>query len=125
MRNLWVKIGLGAAGIFVVGMMAVTLVRNAKAAAVEAFHDAVHDAPARAAEALAAVEAGRPGIEQLASLRQLQQVGGGADFAVDVPFRLEGDDLGYLRSGSVRRVRADDLPTMSLDVELTDADARS
>jgi hypothetical protein len=125
MRSLWVKIGLGATGIFVVGMMGLTLVRNAKAAAVDAFHDAVAQAPAAAAEALTAVEAARPtpatGMERLASL---QQVGGATDFAVDIPFRLDGDDIGLLKSGTVRRVRADALPVMALEVELTDADAR-
>lgn len=127
MRSLWVKIGLGATGVFMVGMMGLTLVRNAKAAAVEAFHDAVNETPAKAVAALAAVEAGRsaPSVEQLASLRQLQQVGGGADFTVDLPFRLDGDQLGTMASGTIRRARANALPTMSLEVELTDADARA
>jgi hypothetical protein len=131
MRNLWVKIGLGAGGVFVVGMMGLTLARNAKAAAMDAFHSAVERAPAAAAVAAEAVEAARAeaapaaGIERLAALRQMQQVGGGGDFAVDIPFRLDGADLGLMTSGSIRRTRTDALPTMSIEVELTDADARA
>lgn len=129
MRNIWVKIGLGAGGIFVVGMMGLTLVRNAKAAAVNAFHDAVAQAPAQAQRALEAVEASNPGasgsVERLAAVRELQQLGGSADRSVDIPFRLEGADLGWLTSGSIRRVRADAMPVMAIEVELTDADAKA
>lgn len=123
MRSLWFKIGLGAAGIFVVGMMAVTLVQNAKAAAVNAFHDVTHRAGRAAAEAaMAPVEAGR--VERLAALKDLPGVGGFAGQAVEIPFRLDGTDLGLLTSGVIRRNRANQLPVMKLEVELHDADAR-
>jgi hypothetical protein len=132
MRNLWVKIGLGAGGVFVVGMMGLTLARNAKAAALDAFHSAVDRAPAAAAAAVEAVEAAQveatpasSGIDRLAGLSRLRQVGGGGDFAVDIPFRLDGMDLGMMTSGSIRRIRTDALPTMSIEVELTEADARA
>jgi hypothetical protein len=136
MRNLWVKIGLGAGGVFVVGMMGLTLARNARAAALDAFHRAVDRAPAAAAEGVeTAVEAAdasaeadatpATGIDRFAALAQLRQVGGGADFGVDIPFRLDGVDLGLLTRGSIRRVRADALPVMTIEVELTEADARA
>jgi hypothetical protein len=129
MRNLWVKIGLGAGGVFVVGMIGLTLVRNAKAAALDAFHSAVDRASVAALSASEAADAQAveappaAGIARLAALTQ--QVGGGSDFAVDIPFRLDGADLGLLTSGSIRRTRADALPTMSIEVELTGADARA
>ncbi len=127
MRNLWVKIGLGAGGVFIVGMMGLTLARNAKAAAMDALHSAVDRAPAAAIQAVEAAraETAPAGIERLAALSQIQQVGAATDFAVDIPFRLNGADLGLMTSGSIRRIRADALPTMSIEVELTEADARA
>lgn len=123
MRSLWLKISLGAAGVFAVGMMGLTLVRSAKAAAVNAFNDVAARAPA----AIAAVRAARAaeGTERLASLTALEQVGGGAANLVDIPFRLDGVELGMLTSGSIRRTRSDALPSMDLEVELTEADARA
>lgn len=125
MRNLWLKIGLGAAGIFVVGMMGVTLAKNAKAAAVDAFHSAVGKVPAAvaAARAAAAEDRAAGGTAQLASLTTLEQTGGGVERFVDIPFRLEGTELGMLTSGSIRRTRSNALPSMELNVELSSADA--
>jgi hypothetical protein len=129
MRNLWVKIGLGAAGIFVVGMMAVTLVRSAKAAAVNAFNDVTQRAPAAIAAAAAQAAAEAAGAAQetqrLASLTQLEQVGGYTNRMIDLPFRVDGAELGMLTGGVIRRTRADALPSMDLEVELTHADARA
>jgi hypothetical protein len=124
MRSLWVKIGLGATGVFVVGMMAVTLVRNAKAAAVSAFHDVTSRAGRAAVTAAATPVEGEQG-QRLAALTGLESVGGWTDQAVEIPFRLEGVELGLMSSGVIKRTRANALPVMSLEVQLHDADARA
>ena len=116
MRNLWVKIGLGATGIFVVGMMGVTVAKQAKAAATTAINDVVGRVPAVIATAVER--------DRTARLAGLGSIGQGASQAfVEVPFRLDGDDIGVIRSGSLRRDRKDALPSMQLEVELTSQDA--
>ncbi len=112
MRNLWVKISLGAAGIFVVGMLGVTLAGQAKAAASEAIHDMVGQAPAALAGAIAGHH-----TQSLASLQSIGQDAGNR--FVSIPFRVDGQDLGVIQRGSLRRARANALPALQLDVELT------
>jgi len=95
MRNLWTKIGLGALGVFLVGMMLVTLGRQAKAAASDAITTALHSS------AFSSV----------------------ASAASDIPFRLNGERLGTVRHASIRRDARGALPVVDLAVELADADA--
>lgn len=127
MRNLWLKIGLGALGIFAVGMMAVTLVSSAKAAASEAIQDlAIRGGRAAQAAAIQAASATPvEGTAQLASLTGLNRVGASSSQFVAIPFRLDGEELGTMNGGTLRRNRANALPVMSIDVELNSSDARS
>ncbi|HWA15622.1 MAG TPA: hypothetical protein VG817_04260, partial [Gemmatimonadales bacterium] len=53
-----------------------------------------------------------------------QRLSGTADRSVDIPFRLDGTELGWLTSGSIKRVRSDAMPVMAIEVELTEAGAR-
>jgi hypothetical protein len=128
MRSLWLKIGLGAAGIFVVGMMGVTLVSNAKAAAVNAIEDLATRggrAVQHAAIAAAAAQPVEGSPAQLASLRGLGGVGGATSQFVAIPFRVDGVELGTMNGGTIRRTRSNSLPVISIDVALTESDARN
>lgn len=90
MRSLWTRIGLGALGVFAVGMLGVTLFREAAAATSNAvgqvLHRTVHGATRAAMQHLA--------------------------------FRLDGQELGSLRQVSVQRVERGDLPEVAVEVEL-------
>jgi hypothetical protein len=92
MRSLWTRIGLGAVGVFAVGMLGVTLFREAAAATSravgEVLHRTVHGAT-------------RAGMQQRA-------------------FRLDGQNLGSLRQVSVQRLERGGLPEVAVDVELHD-----
>lgn len=94
MRTLWGKIGLGALGIFVAGMLLVTVVRDASSAA-------------RAA-VLSALGAGATKIAQATTVS-------------DMPFRLAGDQLGHIRRVVVQRESRGSLPDVQLEVELSDS----
>jgi len=95
MRSLWTRIGLGALGVFVVGMMLVTVGRQAKAAASDAISTALHSSA----------------FSSIASA------------AADIPFRLDGERLGTIRRASIRRDESGALPEVNLTVELADASA--
>lgn len=95
MRSLWTKIGLGAAGVFVAGMMLITLGRQAKSAAAEAVESALQSSA----------------FSRVASA------------ASDIPFKLDGERLGTVRRAAIRRDEAGALPEVNLTVELTDAGA--
>ena len=93
MRSLWTRIGLGAAGVFVVGMLLVTVVREAKSAASSALSSAV-----------------------LATVQQAH-----ASASPDMPFRLEGEALGTIKRLVIQRQMQGSLPDVDLDVDLADA----
>lgn len=95
MRSLWSKIGIGAMAIFLIGMMLITLARQAKTAAAEAINTALES----------------PAFAKLANA------------ASDIPFRLDGQRLGTVRRANVRRDHAGGLPEVNLSVELYDAGA--
>lgn len=93
MRAFWSKIGFGALAIFLVGMMLITLGRQAKNAAAEAITTA------------------------LASTSQT------ASASSDIPFRLDGDLLGTVRHAAIQRQASGTLPDVNLTVDLTDPGA--
>ena len=92
MKGFWLKIGFGAMAIFLVGMMLVTLGRQAKAAATDAISTALQSSA----------------FSKVASA------------AADLPFRLDGERLGTVKHASVHRVRSGTLPEVNLQVELTE-----
>jgi hypothetical protein len=94
MRSLWTRIGLGAAGVFVAGMLLLTVVKEAKSAASSALNSAVLSSVQKAAKAGAAPE---------------------------MPFRLEGVDLGTIQRLVVQRQVQGSLPEVDIDVSLSDA----
>lgn len=92
MKQFWLKIGFGAFGVFLVGMMLVTLGRQAKAAAADAIGTALQSGPfTRVARA-----------------------------ASDLPFRLDGERLGTVQRASIRRVQSGDPPEVNLVVRLSE-----
>lgn len=93
MRSLWTRIGLGALGIFAVGMLLITLGRQAKAATKEALATAVHRAAMLTAEAAA---------------------------RADMAFLLDGQQIGRVERVEIRRVAPGDLPEVQATVHLTD-----
>jgi hypothetical protein len=95
MRSLWSKIGIGALAIFLVGMMLITLGRQAKTAAAEAINTALES----------------PAFAKVASA------------ASDIPFRLDGERLGTVRRANIRRDHAGGLPEVNLNVDLYDPGA--
>lgn len=94
MRSLWTRIGLGAAAVFVVGMLLVTVVGEARSAASSALSSVFHPTGQRA---------GRAGTSP------------------DIPFLLEGTPLGTIRKLTVRRRMPGSLPDVDLEVNLSDA----
>jgi hypothetical protein len=97
MRSLWIKIGFGAFGVFLVGMMIVTLGRQARTAAAEAISTALQS------NAFSSV----------------------ASAAADIPFRLSGERLGTVHHVDIRRTEPGALPDVKLDVELSDPASRN
>ena len=104
MRGLWTKIGLGALGVFLVGMLFLTLVRQARTAVTETLSEALHRAHGTSTS-FSATEAA-----------QVQDRG--ADFA----FRLDGERLGTVDHLAVRRTATNAAPSVDLDVTLTSPD---
>ncbi len=132
MRSLWTRIGLGAFGIFAVGMLLLTLVHNARDTARNALlswvgaQDASASPAPEAPVAPAAPEG--PAVELAAASNHLAtmasklaslhagQTHTGHDFA----FRLDGDRLGNIQHLAIRRARRGDLPEVNLVVILRD-----
>ena len=92
MQRFWLKIGFGAFAIFVVGMLLVTLGRQAKAAATDAIATAV-----------------------------TSHLGATTDAARDLPFRLAGAEIGNIEHASMQRVASGAMPEVNLVVRLSDA----
>lgn len=95
MKTFWLKIGFGAVAVFLVGMMLLTLGRQAKLAASEAITTAL----------------------QSSSFTKV------ASAASDLPFRLDGERLGTVERASIHRVDTGALPEVNLVVHLTAAGA--
>ena len=94
MRTLWTKIGLGALGVFLVGMLLVTVVEDAKSTMKDALTRVVS----------------RP--FQVAT----------ADLQADIPFVLDGQRLGTVSHMSIKRPADQDLARFTFTVAL-DSDA--
>lgn len=92
MKSFWLKIGFGAVAVFLVGMMLLTLGRQAKTAAAEALTTAL----------------------------QSSVLTGVSNAASDLPFRLDGERLGTVQRASIHRVQSGALPEVNLTVQLTD-----
>lgn len=92
MRVLWTRIGLGALGVFAIGMLGVTLFREAAAATRQAVGQVIQ-----------------------------RTVQGVTTVAMhDLAFRLDGERLGSLRQLSVQRAHQGDLPEVTIEVTLQD-----
>jgi hypothetical protein len=94
MRSLWARIGFGAVGVFMVGMLLLTVARQAKSAVKSALETAFVHTLQGAARASAPSE---------------------------MPFRLDGSQLGMIRRMAITRQSRGDLPDVNLEVELADA----
>ncbi len=95
MKAFWTKIGLGAIAVFVVGMMLVTLGRQAKTAAAEALSTAIESSARTVARTASA--------------------------SSHIPFVVNGETLGNVRHAHIQRHNAGTLPEVNLTVELDDA----
>lgn len=94
MRSLWAKIGFGAAGVFLVGMLLITVAREAKSAATDAVRGVVQS-----------------GLRQVAT----------AVAPSELPFRLDGSTVGTVRHLTIRRAARGEVPRADLVVDLADA----
>jgi hypothetical protein len=93
MRTLWTKIGLGALGVFLVGMLLLTVVEDAKSTVKQALTRAIH------------------------------HHGASAQLQADIPFVLDGQRLGTVNHMTVRRSADHDLARFTFTVALdSDAD---
>lgn len=92
MRSLWTKIGLGALGVFAVGMLLITLGQQAKAATKEALASAVQHAASWTGELAARAE---------------------------MDFLLDGRTIGRVQQVNIRRDASGDLPQVHAVVRLT------
>ncbi len=130
MRSLWTRIGLGAFGIFAVGMLLLTLAHNARDTARNALLSWVGAQEASASPAPPAVppvpEA--PAVELAAASNHLATMAsklaslhaGQARAGHDFAFRLDGDRIGNIQHLAIRRARRGDLPEVNLVVILRD-----
>jgi hypothetical protein len=92
MRNLWAKIGLGAVGVFAVGMMLITVGQQAKAATKEVLATAAQHAASWTGELAARAE---------------------------MDFLLNGEAIGRVQQVEIRRAATGDLPQVRAVVRLT------
>ena len=95
MRTLWTKIGLGALGVFLVGMLLLTVVDDAKSTVRGAF-------------------------SRLQDLHHST-----SDLQADIPFILSGHRLGTVNHMSIRRGAAHDMARFTLTVALDPGADRS
>lgn len=133
MRHLWTRIGLGALGVFAVGMLLLTLFQNARESARSALlsfigaQDASATTPVEAPVAATAATAEVATVSgKLATMaaRLASMHAGHARAGHDFAFRLDGDRIGSIQHLTIRRARRGDLPDVSLLVLLRDrADA--
>jgi hypothetical protein len=93
MRSLWTKIGLGAAGVFLAGMLLLTVAREAKSAVRSALASAFANTVEGAARASA--------------LRE-------------IPFRLDGTELGMVHRLAIARKAPGEIPDVNFEVQLSD-----
>ncbi len=94
MRTFWSKIGLGALAVFMVGMLSLTLFRQAKNAAAEALSTAIQT-----------------------SARSVARTASASSY---IPFRLNGETMGNVRHAQIQRHTSGTLPEVDLTVELDD-----
>lgn len=98
MRSMWLKIGLGAGVVFVLGMMVVTITGAARDAAKAAING---------------------------SLMHASQVLASAAAKSDLPFMLGGDRVGTIRNIDIQRTVRGELPEVHLVVDLASPDLSS
>jgi hypothetical protein len=134
MRSLWTRIGVGALGIFAVGMLLLTLAHNARDSARNALLSWVGAEEASASPAPEAPEAPvAPAVEVAAASSHLASMSarfaslhaGQARAGHDFAFRLDGDRIGSIQHLSIRRARRGTLPDVTLLVILKDRDDAS
>lgn len=124
MNNLWTKIGLGALGVFVVGMVVVGVANDARTSLTDALRSSFEPETATAATdpaASSASETSRP-VAQLAGIRKLAARLQGVAPVVgqhDMAFRLDGRRIGTIRRLVIQRNIRDEIPAMNLIVDLT------
>lgn len=132
MRNLWTRIGLGAFGIFAVGMLVIMLFHNARDSARSALLSWVGaqdasattlpeppSAPSVPGAPTAQVEAASNRLASMAAKLASLHAGhahAGHDFA----FQLDGDRIGSIQHLLIRRAHRGDLPEVTLVVLLRD-----
>lgn len=137
MRSLWIRIGLGALGIFAVGMLAYTLVGEARQGVREALQG-VFESPATDSSDLSTAPSASlaGGIAKLvASVARAGQSPAWRRHKalVDLPFVLDGHPVGTIRRVEVRRVHEGEVPGLTLlvvsnpggpDLDLSGCDLR-
>ncbi len=127
MNNLWTRIGIGALAVFAVGMVAVSIVRDAHDRIEAALGSALQPpASAPAADPAQGTAAGSTehGIAQLASLSSLASHLRGSHGAFadqEMPFRLDGHRIGTIRRLVIQRTIRNEIPAMNLAVDLSSA----
>jgi hypothetical protein len=125
MNNLWTRIGIGAIAVFAVGMVAVSVVQDARESVTSAIKSALEPDTPAAAETPAPPsmdEAANRPVAQLAGLTSLASEVRGAHGAViqkEMVFRLDGHRIGTIRRLVIQRTTRNELPAMNLTVDLS------
>jgi hypothetical protein len=120
MNSLWTKIGLGALGVFAVGLVFVGLAHDAADSLTERLHPAL--APvAAAADEVTPSPAGAHPVAQLAGLTSLaSELRGAHGSAIqkEMAFRLDGRRIGTIRRLVLQRNSRNEVPAMNFTVDL-------
>lgn len=127
MNSLWTKIGLGALGVFAVGLVFVGMAHDAADSLTQRLHLALAPVAAAADQVTPNPAGAHPGAELagLSSLAAELRGAHGSATQKEMIFRLDGHRLGTIRRLVIQRTIRDQLPAMNLTVDLaTSAEAR-
>lgn len=121
MNALWTKIGLGALGIFTIGMVGVEAVHHAADSVsrkMASFMPAAHHTTADGVLPASVEQVAEP-MARLAGLKYLVPGSQGSE-PREMTFRLDGRKVGIIRRMVIQRNTAGEIPAMNMTVDLSD-----
>ena len=120
MSSLWTRIGIGAVGVFAVGMVGIAGFHRAADNVTQKLHDFVasHDQSPAVDEVVvpAGAQAAAP-MARLAGLRNLLPAGQ-STVGHEMSFRLDGHAIGTIRRMVIQRNTRGEIPAMNIMVDL-------
>jgi hypothetical protein len=120
MSSLWTRIGVGAVGVFAVGMVGIAGFHHAADSVARKLHDfaapAEHNSAVDEVVTPASAQAAAP-MARLAGLRNLLPAGHGT-VDHEMSFRLDGHTIGTIRRMVIQRNTRGEIPAMNITVDL-------